>query len=306
MTHVTSPRLGDPIGLNPSLNAGRPSLADLRGVLFDMDGVIYVGQTPLPGAQAVFDHMTTRGIPYCLVTNNSTKTTRQYVEKLAAMGISVPESTILTSAVATAAYLKRLEPVGAPVYVIGEIGLVAALREAGFWLDERSPKYVCVGLDTALTYEKLKRAALAIRAGAQLIATNPDTTLPTEEGLTPGCGSILAALETATDVKPLVVGKPSAAIIDLAIEIIGAERGRTAIIGDRLDTDALAGLRAGIDRILILTGVHQVADIDRFEARPNWVVDSLPEFLRLLAGGEPRPGEYRDEPASARSSQSPR
>jgi 4-nitrophenyl phosphatase len=186
--------------------------------------------------------------------------------------------------VATARYLARLEPGGAPAYVIGEVGLVEPLREAGFWLDERNPKYVCVGLDRHLTYDKLKAASLAIRRGATFIAANPDTTLPTEEGLVPGCGSILSALVTATDVSPKVIGKPSAEIVDLAVEMLGADKATTAIIGDRLDTDALAGKRAGIGTILILTGVHQPSDVPAFEAKPEWIVQDLAEFLRLLKG----------------------
>jgi 4-nitrophenyl phosphatase len=149
--------------------------------------------------------------------------------------------------------------------------------------DARAPRYVCVGLDRDLTYEKLKVATLAIRAGARFIASNPDTTLPTEEGLVPGNGAALAALTTATDVEPLVVGKPSAAIVDLAVEMLGAEKARTAIIGDRLDTDILAGQRAGIGRILVLTGVHQPTDIPAFEGKPDWIVDDLLELRRLLA-----------------------
>lgn len=260
------------------------ALAGLRCILFDMDGVVYLGSTPLPGAQDVFDYLNERRMPYCLITNNATLTPAQYAQKLAGMGVAVPEPAILTSGVATARYLAKLRPEGAPIYVIGEEGLVAPLLEAGFWLDERAPEYVCVGLDRYLTYEKLKRAALAIRAGAAFIAANPDTTLPTEEGLVPGCGAILAALEIATDVQPKVIGKPSAEIVDLAVEQLEADKTTTAIVGDRLDTDVLAGQRAGIGRILILTGVHQVADIPGHEGKPQWVVRDLPDLLSLLRG----------------------
>lgn len=263
---------------------GHRPISSLRCILFDLDGVVYRGSTPLPGAGDTFDYLDARGIPYCLITNNATLTARQYVQKLAAMDVKVPESAVLTSGVATARYLARLAPGGAPVYVIGEVGLVEPLLEAGFWLDEHAPRFVCVGLDRGLTYEKLKRASLAIRSGAGFVAANPDTTLPTEEGLVPGCGAILAALETATDVSPKVVGKPSAEIVDLAVEMLGADKATTAIIGDRLDTDILAGRRAGIGTILVLTGVHQVADIASFEARPEWTVRDLPEFLRRLEG----------------------
>ncbi len=272
----------DETAAQPILQVGTRPISSLRCVLFDMDGVVYRGSTPLPGAQEVFDYLNRKGMPYCLITNNATLTARQYVAKLASMGITVPESAVLTSGAATALYLARLEPRGAPVYVVGEAGLLEPLLAAGFWLDERAPRYVCVGLDRALTYEKLKIATLAIRRGARFVAANPDTTLPIEEGLAPGNGAILAAIQTATDVSPFVVGKPSAAIVDLAIDLLGADRATTAIIGDRLDTDVLAGQRAGIGTILVLTGVHQVADVPDYEGKPEWVVRDLPEFLRLL------------------------
>jgi 4-nitrophenyl phosphatase len=272
----------------PVASGARDALRGLRCVLFDLDGVVYRGAAPLDGAAEIFESLAAHGTPYCIITNNATKTARQYVDKLAGMGIDVPESAVMTSGIATARYLAAREPNGAPIYVIGEVGLVEPLLQAGFWLDDRSPRYVCVGLDTHLTYDKLKVAALAIRAGAVFIASNPDTTLPTEEGLVPGNGAVLAALQTATDVAPTVIGKPSAEIIDLTIAMLGADKATTAIIGDRLDTDILAGNRAGIRTILILTGVHQIADLPNFEGKPDCIVGDLIEFRRLIGvdGGD--------------------
>ncbi len=277
-------------------------ISDLRTILFDMDGVLYLGDSPLPGVQATFDYLESTGRTFCLITNNSTMTPGQYVEKLARMGVTVAEDRILTSGVATARYLARREPDGAPVYVIGERGLLEALQAHGFRLDDRAPRYICVGLDRGLTYEKLKIATLAIRAGARFIAANPDTTLPTEEGLVPGNGATLAAIQTATDVEPLVVGKPSAAIVDLAVEMLGAEKSTTAIIGDRLDTDVLAGQRAGIGRILILTGVHQPSDIPDFEGKPNWIVSDLADLIRQL---DRQPDGAQASSTQASSTQAP-
>lgn len=259
-------------------------LSQLRCVLFDVDGVVYRGNTPLRGAAEVFDSLRAHGVPYCLITNNAAKTAAQYVAKLAAMGITVEEQAIVTSGIATARYLAAREPAGASVYVVGEEGLVEPLLHAGFWIDEEAPSYVCVGLDTGITYDKLKRAALAIRRGARFIGANPDTTLPTEEGLVPGNGAVLAALEVATGVAPTVIGKPSAEIVDLAVAMLGADKSRTAIIGDRLDTDVLAGNRAGISTVLVLTGVHQVADVPAFPATPDFVVTDLVEFRQRLFG----------------------
>ncbi|HLH74173.1 MAG TPA: TIGR01457 family HAD-type hydrolase [Chloroflexota bacterium] len=260
------------------------SLSAARGVLFDLDGVVYLGSTPLPGAQGVFDWLDHVGRPYCLVTNNSTRTPRQYRERLAAMGIRVPLPTIYTSALATAEYLNRQYPEGAPVYVIGEAGLQEALADAGFWVDECHPELVCVGLDQHLTYEKLKIAALAIRRGARFIAANPDRTLPTEIGLVPGCGAILAAIETATDVAPVVIGKPAATMLDLAVERLGVSKADVVIIGDRLDTDIEAGAAADITTVLVLTGVHRVEDIPKFSVAPDFIVDDLVQFREALAG----------------------
>lgn len=260
------------------------NLADARGVLFDLDGVVYLGSTPLPGAQDVFDWLEQNSRPFCLVTNNSTRTPRQYQERLQAMGIQVPLPTVFTSALATAQFLKREYPNGAGVYPIGEVGLREALANDGFWIDETHPSVVCVGLDQSLTYAKLQTACLAIRAGARFIGTNPDRTLPTEIGLVPGNGATLAALQTCTDVEPLVIGKPSATMIDLAIERIGVAKESTIIIGDRLDTDIEAGAAAGITTVLVLTGVHRLSDVPAFPVAPDFVVEDLIEFREALAG----------------------
>jgi 4-nitrophenyl phosphatase len=265
----------------------RTNLSQIRAVLFDMDGVVYVGDTPLPGAQEIFDWLGQTGRPYVLVTNNSTRTPGQYVQKLQAMGIQVPLRTIYTSALATAEFLKKQYAPGTPIYMIGEAGLAEALGEAGFARDEDKPVVVCVGLDQQLTYAKLRTACLAIRAGARFIGTNPDRTLPTEAGLVPGNGAVLSALEIATDVAPLVIGKPSATMIELAVErlgVAGLAPDEIAIIGDRLDTDILAGHAAGIVTVLVLTGVHQVADITLFPAPPDYIVDDLIQFQAALAG----------------------
>lgn len=272
------------------------NLRDVRAVLFDLDGVVYIGDTPLAGAQDIFDWMTREGKPYCLVTNNSTRTPQQYQDRLGKMGIHVPLSTVYTSGLATAQFLQKQYPKGASVYSIGEIGLEEALVNAGFWMESESPELVCVGLDQQLTYEKLKIATLAIRQGARFIAANPDRTLPTEIGLVPGCGAILAAIETATDVAPFVVGKPSATMIDLAIERLGASKETTVIVGDRLDTDIEAGAAAGITTVLIQTGVHRVADIAHFPVAPDFIVDDLVHFREALAGTRPA---IRYEPAGA-------
>ena len=271
---------------------GKTDLGWVRGVLFDLDGVIYLGSTALPGAQEIFDWLESAGRPFCLVTNNSTRTALQYQEKLAEMGIQVALDKIFTSALATAQYLKKEYPAGAPVYAIGETGLHQALADAGFTFDEAEPRIVCVGLDQQLTYEKLRIACVAIRHGARFIATNPDRTLPTEAGLVPGCGSILAAVETSTEVAPLVIGKPSRRMIDLALERIGLAPDEALMVGDRLDTDVEAGKAGGVRTTLILTGVHHLADVPAFPVAPDFVVNDLSE-LRAALAGEPAATNYQ-------------
>lgn len=258
-------------------------LQTIRCLLFDVDGVLYRGSQPLPGAREIVLFLEERDLPYMLLTNNATGTPAQYAAKLAAMGIPVPAERIFTSGEATALYLKKQEPAGAPVYVIGEAGLIEPLERAGFWRVERGARYVCVGLDRQLTYEKLKRACLEIRAGARFIASNPDTTLPTEEGIVPGNGATLAALVACTDVRPTVIGKPEATMLLLAIERLGVSPAETLIIGDRWDTDLLAGHRAGTRTVLVLTGIHQPADLVHSPVQPDLIVDDLVVFRQMLA-----------------------
>ena len=250
--------------------------------LIDMDGVIYVGTEVLPGARELFHQLHVRGLKYSLVTNNATLTPAQYVEKLAGMGIQVPESTVFTSAMATSLYLKKIAPEGAPVYIIGESGLSRALIDAGFWVDEEHPRYVCVGLDRQLTYESLAVATLAIRAGAGFIATNPDTTLPTERGVVPGVGSILAALVAATGVRPRVIGKPEPDMFEMCVNRHRVSKERTVVIGDRLETDIAAGARAGLFTTLVLTGISRLDEVADSPYQPSLIVEDLSQFISLL------------------------
>jgi 4-nitrophenyl phosphatase len=196
------------------------------------------------------------------------------VKKLAKMGIAIEEGDVLTSAQATALYLERIAPAGARVYAIGEEGLRAALREK-YILTEEEADFVVVGMDRALTYEKLRIATLLIRSGAWFIATNPDKTLPTEEGLIPGNGAIVAALEAATGVAPFVVGKPEPAIFDLALARMGVGKEGAAVIGDRLETDILGGRRAGLITILVLSGATSRQGLENSSIKPDLVFENV-------------------------------
>ncbi len=266
------------------------TLRDLRALLIDMDGVLYRGNTPLPGAAEFLTWLTERSFPFLLLTNNSTLDAWGYERKLAAMGIGVPASQIVTSATATADYLARNLPAGARVLIVGESGLEAAVAERGFAISAEAPQAVVAGLDRQVTYAKLRTAALAIRAGARFIATNPDRTLPTEVGDVPGAGAIIAALVAATDVAPLMIGKPEPPMLEMAVARLGQPRERTAMLGDRLETDILGGQRLGLPTILVLSGVTRQAPPQGAELQPTWVFGGVQELLATwrqlgLAGG---------------------
>ncbi len=253
----------------------QPSLAQIRNLLVDMDGVLYRGRSALGGAAAFIAFVQTRGINYLLVTNNSTLTPEQFHERLAGMGMQVPPERIMTSGVATAAYLATQAPPGTRVNVVGEAALIHELEKRGFVMGGRESRYVVAGWDKTLTFDKLATATLAIRAGATFIGTNPDKTYPLENDIIPGAGSILAALVAATDVEPLVVGKPEPLALQLALQHLGARPEETAILGDRLETDILGGQRAGLKTIMVLTGISTAAEAAAYPTPPDWVVTDL-------------------------------
>ncbi len=254
-------------------------LRAIRHLIIDMDGVLYRGDEPLPGVGDFFAFLRERCIRFVLATNNSTRTGQQYVAVMARMGVEVALSEVLTSAQATAKTLRRQTAPGTTVYVIGEGGLQQALLDQGFVPTADGAQCVVVGMDRALTYGKLKAATLLIRGGAPFIATNPDRTLPTEEGEVPGTGAILAALEAATGVAPTVVGKPEPTMYELAMEMMGAAPATTAAIGDRLETDILGGQRAGTTTICVLSGVTTPDVLQRSPIRPDLVFDDVAQLL---------------------------
>jgi 4-nitrophenyl phosphatase len=249
-------------------------LANLRGLLLDLDGVVYRGMDPLPGAAELSATLRSLGIRYAFVTNNATLTPRQYQVKLGRMGVHVKAHEVLTSPQATAAYLKAGAPPGTAVYVIGEHGLRQALRSAGFDVGGPDPKYVVVGLDRHLTYKRLAEASLAIRRGAALVATNADPAIPVEAGMWPGAGAILAAVEKATATEAVVIGKPQPTLVRIALERIGTDPERTAMVGDQVGTDIRAGEAAGLKTILVDGALAPVTA----EPRPDLVVRDLADL----------------------------
>lgn len=271
------------------------NLTNVHAVIIDMDGVLWHGTTALPGLVNFFQVLRQRNLRFILATNNASLTQDQYIVKLAEMGVSVTHNEILTSGMATALYLaQHHNPANTRVFVVGEQGATQPLIEQGFTLTglyeinkagdahQKGADIVVCGKDHTLSWDKLATATLNIRAGAQFIATNADTTLPTEHGVTLGNGAILAALHVATDVAPLCIGKPEPIMYQQAMKILGAKPSETIAIGDRLETDILGAVRADIRSIMVLTGISSTADLKTSPYQPTWVMPDIIAVTQAL------------------------
>lgn len=247
----------------------------------DMDGVLVREEEPIPGAGQFLDRLRELGIPFLLLTNNSIYTPRDLVARLAANGLEVPEQAIWTSALATAGFLHDQRP-GGTAYVIGESGLTTALHEAGYTLDDRAPDYVVLGETRTYSFERITRAIRLIGDGARFIATNPDPTGPSVSGPLPATGSVAALISRATGVDPYFVGKPNPLMMRSALNAIEAHSESSAMIGDRMDTDIVSGLEAGMETILVLSGVTTREMAERFPFRASHVVDSVADLIGQL------------------------
>jgi 4-nitrophenyl phosphatase len=255
------------------------SLQDIHHWLIDMDGVLYHGNQRMPGAAEFIAALQGGKVSFLLVTNNSTLTPEEYVAKVAGMGIEVKPGDVLTSSIATAEYLSRIAPPGAPVQMIGEDGLRTALLDKGFELVDRGGDYVVVGMNRQLTFDMLGRANLAIRAGAKFIGTNPDLTLPVEEGQILGNGAILVALEAASGVKPFIIGKPQISLLQIGMERLGVTKQNTAILGDRVETDILGGQNADLITVMVLSGVSTREDLNHLGLHPDFVFENVSKLV---------------------------
>jgi 4-nitrophenyl phosphatase len=270
-------------------NAPAPDwFASVEAFIIDMDGVLYRGAVAIPAAQPFLAALDACGIPFMMATNNSTQTPDEYVVKLGGMGIPLRAEQVFTSALATADYLRAEYPRGTKAHVVGMSALLEAVYGDGYF--ERAgtdAEVVISGADWRLVYESLRVACLAIRNGAAYVATNADTTFPTPEGLVPGAGSIVAALVASGGKQPVVVGKPSPVMVERSLSQLGVAAERTVMLGDRLDTDILAGQRAGCRTVLVTTGISTVEDIAASGIVPDWTVDSL-DLLRAALETERR------------------
>jgi NagD protein len=255
-----------------------------HGFLIDMDGVIYRGSELIPGADRFIAELLDLNLPFFFLTNNSQRTRRDVVTKLGRLGIRVEESHIFTCAMATARFLAAQKPDGT-AYVIGEGGLLHALHHNGYAVVDHDPDYVVVGEGRTVTYEMVETAIRMVMNGAKLIATNLDPNCPTQAGLRPGCGAIVAMIETATGRKAFSVGKPSAVMMRAARKELGLDASRTTMIGDTMETDILGGVQLGYRTILVLSGGTRREDLGAFAYRPDMVVDSIADLSAARLAG---------------------
>jgi 4-nitrophenyl phosphatase len=269
-------------------------LGDVGALIVDMDGTLFRGAVPLSGLLRFFAFLQSKGIPSVVVSNNATKTAAEYQKRLADHGVQIQLDQILTAAAATASYLAGELSAGARLYVIGEPALTELLKQAGFVLlndASGAADAVIVGGDSTLTYDKLKHAALLLQRGARFVGTNPDLLCPTDEGLVPEAGAILAALKAATGISPTVIGKPARPLFDLAVERLGRPREEIAILGDRLETDILGGQGAGLKTVLVTSGIDDEGTVRQKGIEPDLVVPSLNALVDLWKSvGAPRVG----------------
>ncbi|MFI6318601.1 HAD-IIA family hydrolase [Nonomuraea sp. NPDC050556] len=246
-----------------------------------MDGVLVHEGHPVPGADEFIKRLRDSGKPFRVLTNNSIYTPRDLSVRLRNAGLEVPPESIWTSAMATAQFLDDQRP-GGSAYVIGEAGLTTALHEAGYILTDLDPDYVVLGETRTYSFTQITRAIRLIEGGARFIATNPDPVGPSNEGSLPACGAVAAMISKASGVEPYFVGKPNPMMMRRALNAIEGHSETTAMIGDRMDTDVVSGMEAGLYTILVLTGVTQRDQIDRYPYRPSLVVDSVADLIDLV------------------------
>ena len=257
---------------------------NIKALILDMDGVLWRDDTPIGDLPAIFACIRERGLKVALATNNATRTIEKHLEKLAGFGLKLEPWQIISSAIAAADMLGKRFPDGGAVFIVGENGIQHALKERGFTpiidpADKTTPVAVVSSFDRSVTYAKLSRATLHIRAGAPFYGTNPDKTFPTPEGLVPGAGAILASIEAATGVEPIIIGKPQPAMMYMALERLGTTPEETLVVGDRLETDIAAGHAAGCKTSLVFSGVSTGEQADYWRPSPDFIVEDLNTLL---------------------------
>lgn len=266
-------------------------MKQIKNLILDMDGVLWHGNRPVPGLPDFFEQIAALGIRWVFATNNSSKTRQQYVQKFGGMGVTINPNHVMTSAVATGHYMQDAFAAGAPIYVLGADGLHESLTEAGFHILDRADYQtpaaaVVTGLNWHVTYEDLCVATLQINNhGAKFVASNADSTYPSERGLLPGAGALLSIIKTATEQEPVVVGKPFPIMYQQALKLLGdgATLENTAMVGDRLNTDVAGAVGAGMRSVLVMSGITQPADLETTDLNPDFVLSGIMELAAELA-----------------------
>jgi NagD protein len=248
-----------------------------KAYLIDMDGVLIKGNQLIPGSVQFIGRLKSMKIPFLVLTNNSRFTSHDLQARLHVLGLEIPSDLIFTSATATARFLQGQRP-GGSAYVIGETGLMSALHEVGYTLRENLPDYVVLGETISYSFDYIATAMRLVAGGARFIATNPDVIGPSEQGIKPACGAIAAMITAATGVKPYFVGKPNPVMMRWGLRYLGVHSEETVIIGDRMDTDIVAGIESGMDTILVLTGVTQREDVNRYPYLPGKILSSVADI----------------------------
>jgi 4-nitrophenyl phosphatase len=252
---------------------------NIRTLMLDMDGVLWKDAQPIGNLPAIFSRIKELGLNAVLATNNATRSTEQYLEKLAGMGVTLEPWQIGTSGHACVYYLKTHYPAGTRVHVMGEPGLMATIEEAGYLLADSDVKVVIAGVDRSVNYKRIEVASTLIRNGAEFLGTNPDKTFPTPHGLIPGAGSIIAAVATAAETEPLFMGKPNRFLLDLSLERVNGSMSEALMVGDRLETDILAAQNAGCKSCLVLSGVTTREQADAWQPKPDFITADLAELV---------------------------
>lgn len=256
-------------------------MKNYKGYLIDLDGTMYRGAEPIEAAREFVHRLVDKNIPYLFVTNNSSKTPEAVSDSLNQMGISCTSRQVITSSLATAKFIDR-EKKNASCYVIGEEGIISALKENGLKITDENPDYVVVGLDRNISYEKYAKAVIAVRDGATFISTNGDVAIPMERGLLPGNGALTSVVTVNTGVDPIFIGKPEKIIMKEAISVLGLPKEEILMIGDNYNTDIRAGINAGIDTLMVFTGVTPFEELPYLEVQPTHHVHSLHQWMEHI------------------------
>lgn len=248
-----------------------------KNYLIDMDGVLIRGNTPIPGADGFIDRLREHGVEFLVLTNNPIYTPRDLAHRLQRAGLPVPEERIFTSAMATARFLQSQRPNGT-AFVVGESGLTEAIHQVGYIITDIDPDYVVLGETKTYNFGQVTKAVRMVAEGARFIATNPDPSGPTEHGIVPACGAMAALIAEASGAKAFFVGKPNPLMMRSALNYLGVHSEDTVMVGDRMDTDIVAGVESGMETILVLTGVTDREEVDEYPYRPGRVVGSVGEI----------------------------